>query len=283
MNQKDLFLPDRRSVSAGLDTRPELDQWFTPYWAAEELAYDVLRELGSATVLEPSCGSGSFLSAIPSGNEAYGVEIDPVMAEHARKATGRTVIEGDFRTVDLPDVRFDAIIGNPPFGADTVDGFVRRCHRLLPDGGVAAFILPAHLFSTTSRVAPWRNLFGLDVRLIPRSLFPRISMSLVWAKFMKERERRMFGLLLFDRQGDVESMPKDIRRRLHAVGTWREAVHHALESLDGEATLREIYTALEPRRPSGNQWWGNKCRQTLRLHFERVDETRWRLPSQVAA
>lgn len=283
MSQKDLFLPDRRGVSGGVETRPELDQWFTPYWAAEELAYDVLREMGGAAVLEPSCGAGSFLSAIPAANDAYGVEIDPVMAEHARRSTGRPVIEGDFRKVDLPEVEFGAIIGNPPFGADMVDGFVRRCHRILPDGGIAAFILPAHLFSTTNRVAPWNAMFSLDVKLIPRSLFPRISMSLVWARFVKERPRRMIGLLLFDRQGDVESMPKEIRRRLHAPGTWREAVHHALESLNGEATLREIYAALEPRRPTDNQWWRDKCRQTLRLYFQRIDDTRWRLPDQIAA
>ena len=283
MNQGDLFLRERRGVAAGIATRPELDQWFTPYWAAEELAHDVLSGMGGVAVLEPSCGSGSFLSAIPAANDAYGVEIDPTMAEHARRATGRKVIQGDFLDVDLPDVEFAAIIGNPPFGADLVDGFVRRCHRILPDGGVAAFILPAHLFSTTSRVGPWSSMFSLDVRLIPRSLFPRISMSLVWAKFVKARERTMVGLLLFDRQGDVEKMPREIRRRLHAAGTWREAVHHALESLEGEATLREIYAALEPRRPSGNQWWKDKCRQTLRLYFDRVDDKRWRLPEGIAA
>ncbi|MFZ3481869.1 methyltransferase domain-containing protein [Sphingomonas sp. 3-13AW] len=283
MHQKDLFLQDRRAVSLGVETRPELDQWLTPYWAAEELAHDVLHALGAVPVLEPSCGAGSFLSAIPDANEAYGVEIDPVMAERARRATGRHVIEGDFRSVDLPPIEFGAIIGNPPFGADTVDLFIRRCHRLLPDGGVAAFILPAHLFSTTNRVRPWATMFNLDVQMIPRSLFPRISTSLVWAKFIKARARKMIGLMLFDRQGDVESMPKEIRRRLTAAGTWREAVHHALESLNGEATLREIYAALEPRRPSENQWWRDKCRQTLRLHFERVDDRRWRLPSTLVA
>lgn len=283
MNQRDLFLPERRGMSAALETRPELDQWFTPYWAAEELAYDVLSTLGEVAVLEPSCGAGSFLSAIPAANDAYGVEIDPVMADHARRSTGRQVIEGDFRNVTLPDVQFGAIIGNPPFGADLVDDFVRRCHGILPDGGVAAFILPAHLFSTTRRVEPWNSMFSLDVQLIPRSLFPRISMSLVWAKFIKAKARSMVGLILFDRQGDVERMPKEIRRRLQAAGTWREAVHHALESLEGEATLREIYTALEPRRPSDNQWWRDKCRQTLRLHFERVDDKRWRLPEAIAA
>jgi site-specific DNA-methyltransferase (adenine-specific) len=283
MDQKDLFLPERRGVAAAPATRPDLDQWFTPHWAAEELAEDALCGLGGVPVLEPSCGAGAFLAAIPAAHPACGVEIDPGMAEHARRLTGRRVLTGDFLGIDLPEREYGAVIGNPPFGAGVVDAFLRRCHGILPDGGLAAFILPAHLFSTTSRVGPWRSMYSLDVRLIPRSLFPRISMSLVWAKFVKSRERTVVGLLLFDRQQDVESMPREARRRLHAAGTWREAVHHALESLDGEATLREIYAALEPRRPSENQWWRDKCRQTLRLYFDRVDDKRWRLPDAIAA
>ena len=281
MTQQDLFLPDRRGVPKGVSTKPELDQWYTPYWAAEELTADALNGLGNVTVLEPSCGAGSFLSAIPQCHEAYGVEIDAEMAAHARVATGRPVITGDFRNVELPpNAEFGLIVGNPPFGAETVDAFLQRCNRVLPDGGRAAFILPAHLFSTTNRVTPWSRMFHLDIRLIPRSLFPRISLSLVWAKFIKSRERTMVGLMLFDRQQTVEDMPREIRRRLHSPGTWREAVHHALESLNGEATLREIYAALEPRRPTTNQWWKDKCRQTLRLYFDRIDESRWRLPAQ---
>lgn len=283
MDQKDLFLPDRTCTFGKYETRSDLDQWFTPCWAAEELAADVLAGMGDVAVLEPSCGAGHFLSAIPPTNEAYGVDVDPVMAAHARRLTGREVIVGDFTRVGLPDVEFGVILGNPPFGSGLVDAFVRRCHDILPDEGRAAFILPAHLFSTTARVSPWSEMFSLDVRLIPRSLFPRISLSLVWARFTKTKDRTVSGLILFDRQQDVETMSRETRLRLHAPGTWREAVHHALEALNGEATLKEIYLALEPRRPSGNRWWRDKCRQVLGQHFERVDDTRWRLPERLAA
>lgn len=282
MGQRDLFLPERRTTSGGYETKADLDQWFTPCWAAEELAADVLNGMGDVAVLEPSCGAGHFLSVIPSANEAYGVDVDPLMAAHAARLTGREVIVGDFAHVDLPSVEFGVVLGNPPFASATVDAFVRRCHDILPDEGRAAFVLPAHLFSTTARVSPWSAMFSMDVKLIPRSLFPRISLSLVWARFTKTRNRTISGLMLFRRQQDVESMSRETRTRLHAPGTWREAVHHALEALDGEATLKEIYLALEPRRPSGNRWWRDKCRQVLGLYFERVDETRWRLPTASA-
>src|SRR5690606_32425285 len=151
------------------------------------------------------------------------------------------------------------------------------------EDGVAAFILPAYVFSTAGRVLSWNERFALDVKVIPRSLFGRISMPLVWAKFVKTKRRTMLGMLLFAEQGDVEAMPKEVRRRLAGPGTWREAVQHALEALGGEATLREIYQAVEPRRPTNNQFWRDKVRQTLALYFARLDETRWALPLQQAA
>lgn len=265
------------AASACPPLKPELDQWFTPFWAAEMLAEDVLRSLGRVGVVEPSCGSGSFLSAIPSDMPAYGVEIDPDMAAVAATNTGRRIVVGDFRTVELPEWEIGAIIGNPPFGAEDIDGFLSRSHAILPDEGVAAFILPAHAFSTTTRVRRWNERYAIEVKTIPRSLFGRISMPLVWAKFVKTRQRTLVGLLLFAEQTDVESMPREVRRRLGGPGTWHEAVTLALQSLQGEATLQQIYRAVEPRRPSGNQWWKEKVRQTLRAYFTRVDEHRWRL------
>src|SRR3546814_11627771 len=87
----------------------------------------------------------------------------------------------------------------------------------------------------------------------------------------------MIGLMLFAEQNAVENMPKAVRRRLAGPGTWREAVQHALEALGGQASLTDIYRAVEPRRPSPNQFWRDKVRQTLGLYFKRVDEQRWAL------
>ncbi|HVT35101.1 MAG TPA: hypothetical protein VHE37_05940, partial [Nevskiaceae bacterium] len=85
----------------GQDRRRELNQFFTPLFVAEALVERYFSHLTSRDlVLEPSCGDGAFLAAIPSHIPAVGVEIDPVMAQRAR-ATGREVISGDFRTVPL--------------------------------------------------------------------------------------------------------------------------------------------------------------------------------------
>lgn len=278
--QQDLFLgpaPTSATISSGLN--PALDQWFTPRWAAEILMADALGGMGrDVAVLEPSCGDGSFLAAVPEHHPAMGVEIDPRMAEAARASTGRPVIVGDFATAEIAIEGLGVIAGNPPFGMPIVDAFIRRSHALLPQDGVLALLLPAHVLSTTTRMRPWGEMFAIEQRMIPRSLFPRISLPLVWTRFVKCERRTHVGFMLFEEQYDVETMPKKVRRALGRAGTWREAVGLAIHALGGEATLAEIYRAIEPKRPSGNQWWKDKVRQTCGLYFERTGTHTFSIP-----
>src|SRR3546814_983378 len=89
-----------------------------------------------------------------------------------------------------------------------IDGFIDRSHSILPADGVAAFILPAHVFSTAGRVMQCTERFALDVKTIPRSLFSRISLPLVWANFIKTQRRTMIALMLFAEQNALENMTK---------------------------------------------------------------------------
>jgi adenine-specific DNA-methyltransferase len=255
----------------------QLDQWFTPFWAAEALVDDALRGEGPIPCLEPACGTGSFLAAIPPAFPAFGIDIDPLVIPAARANSGREVLLGDFRTIDLAGREIAAILGNPPFAMATVEGFVDRAHQLLPDGGLLAMILPAFAFQTPSRVVRWMELFSIDVQLIPRTLFPKISQALVWAKYRKAGERRFHGLMLFREQRDVELMRDHIRAALIGPGTWREAVGAALESLGGHAPLPAIYDAITPERRRGRPFWQEKVRQTLQAHFQPIERGRWAL------
>ncbi len=122
-----------------MSTIKELGQYPTQQWAAEAIVESFFPSLGAGhVVLEPGCGPGAFLSAVPAGVQAIGVEIDPLMAERARRNTGCRVIEGDFRTVEI-DVEPTHIIGNPPFILSVIDGFLDRAHELLPHGGAGRF------------------------------------------------------------------------------------------------------------------------------------------------
>lgn len=255
---------------------PGVDQWFTPFWAAEELVADALSGMGRVSICEPSCGTGAFLSAFPDECPAFGVEIDPQLAPIARANSGREVLIGDFRTIDLSGRAVEVLMGNPPFGTRTIEQFLDRAHALLPEDGLVAMILPGYAFQTPSRVCRWMDLFSIDVKILPRTLFPRISKTLIWAKYRKTGARLYQGLMLFGEQRDVEQMRPGIRDALCGPGTWREAVRSALESLGGEASLASIYDVITPERRVSKHWQP-KVRQILQLHHRPVDRGRWAL------
>lgn len=112
-------------------------QYMSPAWAAQELVDRHFADLTPADlVIEPSCGRGVFLQAIPEDVPALGVEIDPALAADAVRLTGRRVLVGDFCAVELP--RPTVIVGNPPFVATTIEAFLARASALLPDDGRCA-------------------------------------------------------------------------------------------------------------------------------------------------
>lgn len=279
--QHDLF-GDRRAletVADGPATDDSLDQFFTPSWAADLLVADVVRGLGDTTVLEPACGNGRMLAAIPRRLGAIGVEIDPRMAEEARRTSGRQVLCGDIATVDLSGFEIGAIAGNPPFDATIIERIVAIAHDILPEDGVIGLVLPAHIPASSRRIEQWGARFSIETRLLPRALFPRLTLPLVWTRMIRSRKRTLVGFFLFEHQSDIHAMPESVRRGVSAGRTWRHVIADALATLGGEAELREIYAAVEPRRRSPNPHWRDKTRQVLAQYdtFDRVNETRWRL------
>jgi adenine-specific DNA methylase len=106
--------------------------FFTPPALAEYVASWAIRTAND-TVLEPSCGDAAFL--VPAvkclrrlgapaslGGQLAGLEIHPASAEEAQKRIAAEGAElhvdvGDFfdRPAPTPCLRFDAVIGNPPY------------------------------------------------------------------------------------------------------------------------------------------------------------------------
>lgn len=81
-----------------------------------------LESLGFAggSVLEPGCGSGTFIGAAPRGVSMVGVELDPITAGIAALLYPDADIRAEsFASTRFPSGHFDAVIGNVPF-ADTV-------------------------------------------------------------------------------------------------------------------------------------------------------------------
>jgi site-specific DNA-methyltransferase (adenine-specific) len=264
----------------------ELHQWFTPRWVCEAIVDRHFRglNLGDA-VLEPSCGDGRFLAAIPPEVSALGVEIDPAMARAARELTGREVICGDFTEVEIPG-QFTHVIGNPPFQADTIHRFLQRAHGLLVDGGTCGLLLPAYVLQTSSKVMALNRQWSISQELMPRNIFPRLKLPLVFAQFRKDRARTLVGFFLYREAADVAAMPGDVRAALAQPtrgSVWRRAVRAAFERV-GRATvsLDALYAAVE--RPSENQFWREKVRQTLQVYpeFRRCAAGQWALSPEAA-
>lgn len=263
------------SVASGCEAsnarQRELGQYPTPVWVAEALCERHFSDLSSADfVAEPACGEGRFLGAVPSFVPAIGIEIDPAKAEQARCATGRSIITGDFCEVDLP-AQPTVILGNPPFQLELVDRFLERSHSLLPDGGRVGFILPAYAFQTAARVAGYSDFWSIAQEMIPRNIFQGLKLPLVFAMFRKDRRRVLVGFALYRETADVQHLPRVYRDLLDQGSgpVWLRLVELALSRLGGEADLPQLYAELESAKPSGNRWWKEKIRQTLRRYADR--------------
>jgi hypothetical protein len=274
-----LAAPD--SENAEFEQKPELSQWFTPEWAAALLVERYFPSLsGSDLVLEPSCGRGAFLKAIPDHVPVIGVEIDPELAQIARDTTGRKVITGDYNRVLLPE-GITAIVGNPPFELDIFDKFLARSHRILPDLSKCGFLLPAYFYQTYGNVLKWSESWSMQVDLVPRGLFPGIKFPLSFCVFRKDRRRNMVGFALYAELADVRNLCKQAQDVLQSgrphKSVWRALIEDTLQLLGGKATLDTIYEAIEPKRPTSTAFWREKVRQQLQLHFTRIRQGEYAL------
>ncbi|HIH2744630.1 TPA: Eco57I restriction-modification methylase domain-containing protein [Burkholderia lata] len=113
----------------------DLDQFYTNPHLAQRLFDELIAEhlgdrwSGDVRWLEPSCGTGAFLSLLPP--DALGVDLDP-------KCPG--AVQADFLSWTPPagDDRPLVVVGNPPFKHDVA--FFNRCAELGAER--IAFIVP---------------------------------------------------------------------------------------------------------------------------------------------
>lgn len=260
---------------------PALGQWMTPDWAAAELVAHYFGDLTLCDrVVEPSCGQGAFLRALPDYVPAIGIEIDPALAAVARASSGREVVLGDFTTTALP-FEPTTILGNPPFRLATVEAFMARAFALLPDGGRVGFILPACTFQTANTVDRFAQRWHVAQDMLPRNLFPRLSLPLCFARFTKGR-RGLVGFALYHETVAVGRLQARYRALL-AQGersVWAAVVRAAFDQLGGRATLRALYAEIGGARPTTNPFWQEKVRQVVQRIGYRVGPGEWALAAQ---
>jgi len=262
-------LPDDRTI--------ELGQYQTPRWVAEQLVALFTLD-GSDHVLEPTCGTGSFLHAVPVDVPATGIEIDPLLAERARIDTGRAVITGDFTQIRL-DATPTCVIGNPPFSADTIAALLRCTRSWLEPAGRAGYILPAHSLSFAARTTSLLAGFNASVDILPRDIYPRISFPLVFLRLTRTASTRLQGFLLFDEAIAVRALRAQYRAVLEngRKPMWREVLEMALRACGGQASLTRVYEIVEGFRPTSNPFWRDAIRREAGEHCIRVSPGIFRL------
>lgn len=258
----------------------------TPLWAAELIVERFFGDLAPGDrLLEPTCGAGAFLRAIPAGVEAAGVELDPSLAEVARQASGRPVITGDITTAAVPFTPTH-LIGNPPFRLALIEAILERAWGWLVEGGRCGFILPCATFQQSTTVARLAERWSIEQEMLPRDIFHRVRTHIVFATFRKEALRRLVGFALYPETLGARSLPGPVQLLLIQGDqatpqrpTWRAVAEYALRRLGGRASLAEIYAEVEGVRPTGNRFWREKLRQVLQMHFVPHGGGVWGLPA----
>ncbi len=119
-----------------------------------EAIHQAIGQLGvpdSATILEPGCGTGNFLSYAKPDAHFIGVELDSISGRIAKALhPSHDIRIENFRDTRLPEGRIDAVVGNVPFADVKLeyqgqrlslhDFFLAKSIDALKPGGVLAVV-----------------------------------------------------------------------------------------------------------------------------------------------
>lgn len=129
----------------------ENGQFFTPPSLCQLVA-EVLKPSQFDLVADLTCGKGSFFNFFPVESNLYGCELDTKACKVARYLfPAANITLGDIRTYK-PEVRFDYVVGNPPFNLRwwTEESkevlsqlyYCQKANELLKPLGILALIVP---------------------------------------------------------------------------------------------------------------------------------------------
>lgn len=267
-----------------LSFNPSLSQYMTPSWAAHALWETMFpNATPKDIVVEPTCGDGRMLDAVPKEIPAFGCEIDPDLAAVAKIRTQRPVFVGDFFDYEIP-LGTTIAWGNPPFKAEFMDRMLQKFSDAMGDGGQCGFICPSYFLQTPSRIIRWNRTWTISCELLPRTIWPRLMRPICFARFTKDPAPRLVGLRCYFESDAVSSTGQHAYKELvHGSGRWVDAVEATMRSLGGRAHLSQLYEAMLARRPTSNTWWKEKIRQVLQKYnnlFRNVGTGVWEVTTQ---
>lgn len=124
----------------------EMGQFFTPHDVCRQMVEAIAPE-PNELVLDMCCGMGNFFNYLPNQYNAYGFDID----RNAVKVARHLYPHANIKTADIctysSEVKFDIVIGNPPFNLD-FDGtlsqfyYTNKAYWMLNPTGLLMMIVP---------------------------------------------------------------------------------------------------------------------------------------------
>jgi hypothetical protein len=187
------------------------------------------------SAMDPCCGTGEFVRAMPDGVKTYGIELDRHRYHEAKKTVGNCCFGDALSDLKATNNAFSCLYLNPPYDwSVNVSGrpermeyrFLRATLKYLKHGGLLIFIIPG---PTLTRCAQLLSFQFKDIKVFP---FPE-------DEYKAFKQVVVFGQRY---QGKDEAAEK----KLKEIGDWSEWVELPFERLD-EASERQRFSLV----PSG--------------------------------
>ena len=231
----------------------------------------------NATVLEPGCGPGRFLSLAPPGMRFIGVELDQISGRIAQALhPDHDIRIENFRDTRLPEGSVDGVVGNVPFanlkleyGGQKMslhDFFIAKSVDALKPGGVLALVTSR--FTLDKQNAAAREYLAsradfLGAIRLPSNAFKREGTAVVSdILFLRKRapgaaaqhvEAAWLGVGPLAIEGVEVSVNRYFLRRPEMVlGTWsrKNTLYDEGYSVEGTGNLAEQLHAAIARLPT---------------------------------
>jgi SAM-dependent methyltransferase len=296
--------------------RKQLGAWYTPPDLVETVVDAVLtpefvgRRSRPLAVLDPSCGDGRFLAAARRRIEALGstsmltgCDIDAAAVASARVALSAPVElrQADALAATWPPLRFDLVIGNPPFlsqlatattrggtsrrgggpYADAAAEFLALAGELVePDGGRVALVLPQSMLGSRDAAAI-RDSIGARARMVwswwsGRRVFDaQVHVCVLAFEFGHPEpvERRSNWTHVVTSRRGVPAVPDDLctdgclgdRARLNA--NFRDEYYGMIPGVGDHDSGPRLVTSglIDP----GRSWWGERPVTFAKQRYDR--------------
>lgn len=238
------------------------------------------------TVLEPSAGHGLFFELMPAllkKGKTFAVELDDVSCRLLSALYPDVQLhQGGFEHYQ-PQMTFDLIIGNPPYGRERVMDekhtdiaslrihhyFVAKCMRFLAPGGILAMVLPRYFLDNRQEHA--REIIHqeggslLAAYRLPDNLFADAKVTVDMVFLIKEK--RETDWLYVDKiqvDHEISSInryfllnPSHVIGDLHMVEAYGrpELTCHQTEKGNTLSLLRQQLTHFPPKKlPTIEEW-----------------------------